>query len=125
MNYSEIESKVREATNDDPWGPSGQLMGEIAKYDTHSLCTMCALVLKCIDYKTTNKQLNAHVFQKKDTYTHCVFVCVQVDLHVRAVPRGDEHAVDQDAQRQQEELETGLQGTGTMARQYNGRPPLL
>ncbi|KAG2456177.1 EPN4 protein, partial [Polypterus senegalus] len=31
MNYSEIESKVREATNDDPWGPSGQLMGEIAR----------------------------------------------------------------------------------------------
>ncbi|KAM9469989.1 clathrin interactor 1a [Clarias gariepinus] len=31
MNYSEVESKVREATNDDPWGPSGQLMGEIAK----------------------------------------------------------------------------------------------
>ncbi|XP_026773735.3 clathrin interactor 1a isoform X1 [Pangasianodon hypophthalmus] len=31
MNYSETESKVREATNDDPWGPSGQLMGEIAK----------------------------------------------------------------------------------------------
>ncbi|XP_069755137.1 clathrin interactor 1a isoform X2 [Narcine bancroftii] len=31
MNYSETESKVREATNDDPWGPSGQLMAEIAK----------------------------------------------------------------------------------------------
>ncbi|GAA6226339.1 clathrin interactor 1-like [Lates japonicus] len=31
MNYSEVESKVREATNDDPWGPSGQLMGEIAR----------------------------------------------------------------------------------------------
>ncbi|KAJ8254701.1 hypothetical protein GJAV_G00196210 [Gymnothorax javanicus] len=31
MNYSEIESKVREATNDDPWGPSGQQMGEIAR----------------------------------------------------------------------------------------------
>uniref|UniRef100_UPI00398E864F clathrin interactor 1a isoform X3 n=1 Tax=Pristiophorus japonicus TaxID=55135 RepID=UPI00398E864F len=31
MNYSEIESKVREATNDDPWGPSGQLMADIAK----------------------------------------------------------------------------------------------
>ncbi|XP_004636073.1 clathrin interactor 1-like [Octodon degus] len=31
MNYSEIESKVREATNDGPWGPSGQLVGEIAK----------------------------------------------------------------------------------------------
>ncbi|XP_067103678.1 clathrin interactor 1a [Osmerus mordax] len=31
MNYSETESKVREATNDDPWGPSGQLMGEISR----------------------------------------------------------------------------------------------
>ncbi|KAK2903933.1 clathrin interactor 1a [Channa argus] len=31
MNYSELESKVREATNDDPWGPSGQLMSEIAR----------------------------------------------------------------------------------------------
>ncbi|XP_057706296.1 clathrin interactor 1a isoform X1 [Corythoichthys intestinalis] len=31
MNYSEIESKVREATNDDPWGPSGQLMSEISR----------------------------------------------------------------------------------------------
>ncbi|XP_075458318.1 clathrin interactor 1 isoform X2 [Ascaphus truei] len=31
MNYSEIESKVREATNDDPWGPSGHVMGDIAK----------------------------------------------------------------------------------------------
>ncbi|XP_029021497.1 clathrin interactor 1a isoform X2 [Betta splendens] len=31
MNYSEVESKVREATNDDPWGPSGQLMNEISR----------------------------------------------------------------------------------------------
>lgn len=31
MNYSEVESKVREATNDDSWGPSGQLMSEISK----------------------------------------------------------------------------------------------
>ncbi|KAJ8014873.1 hypothetical protein DPEC_G00020290 [Dallia pectoralis] len=31
MNYSEVESKVREATNDDPWGPSGQQMGEISR----------------------------------------------------------------------------------------------
>ncbi|XP_022069724.1 clathrin interactor 1a [Acanthochromis polyacanthus] len=31
MNYSEVESKVREATNDDPWGPSGQQMSEIAR----------------------------------------------------------------------------------------------
>ena len=32
MNYSEVESKVREATNDDPWGPSGQLMAEISRW---------------------------------------------------------------------------------------------
>jgi len=32
MNYSEIESKVREATNDDEWGPHGGLMQEVAQY---------------------------------------------------------------------------------------------
>ena len=32
MNYSEVEAKVREATNDDTWGPHGTLMNEIAKY---------------------------------------------------------------------------------------------
>lgn len=32
MNYSEVESKVREATNDDQWGPHGTLMNEIAKF---------------------------------------------------------------------------------------------
>lgn len=32
MNYTEIEAKVREATNDEAWGPHGQLMQEIAHY---------------------------------------------------------------------------------------------
>ncbi len=32
MNYSDVETKVREATNDESWGPSGSLMGDIAKY---------------------------------------------------------------------------------------------
>ncbi|GFY29698.1 clathrin interactor 1 [Trichonephila clavipes] len=31
MNYTEVEAKVREATNDDAWGPTGQLMQEIAQ----------------------------------------------------------------------------------------------
>lgn len=31
MNYSDTEAKVREATSDDPWGPSGSLMQEIAR----------------------------------------------------------------------------------------------
>ena len=32
MNYSEVEAKVREATNDESWGPHGGLMNEIAQY---------------------------------------------------------------------------------------------
>lgn len=31
MNYTEMEAKVREATNDVAWGPPGQLMQEIAQ----------------------------------------------------------------------------------------------
>ncbi|XP_075223818.1 clathrin interactor lqfR [Lycorma delicatula] len=31
MNYTEVEAKVREATNDDAWGPTGVLMQEIAQ----------------------------------------------------------------------------------------------
>ena len=34
MNYTETEAKVREATNDDPWGPAGSLMLDIA-HDTY------------------------------------------------------------------------------------------
>jgi hypothetical protein len=31
MNYTEMESKVREATNDEAWGPTGQLMQDLAQ----------------------------------------------------------------------------------------------
>lgn len=31
MNYTETEAKVREATNDEGWGPSGTLMQDIAQ----------------------------------------------------------------------------------------------
>ncbi|GKT64285.1 ENTH domain-containing protein [Colletotrichum tofieldiae] len=30
MNYTEMEAKVREATNNEPWGASSSLMQEIA-----------------------------------------------------------------------------------------------
>lgn len=30
MNYTETEAKVREATNEEPWGPTGQQMQELA-----------------------------------------------------------------------------------------------
>jgi len=32
MNYSEVEARVREATNDDAWGPHGAIMHEISQY---------------------------------------------------------------------------------------------
>lgn len=32
MNYTEIEAKVREATNDEAWGPTGQQMQEVAQH---------------------------------------------------------------------------------------------
>ena len=35
MNYSEVETKVREATNDDAWGPHGSAMAEIAQFYIH------------------------------------------------------------------------------------------
>ena len=31
MNYTEMEAKVREATNNEPWGASSTLMQEIAQ----------------------------------------------------------------------------------------------
>ncbi|WFD25205.1 Epsin-3, clathrin recruitment and traffic between the Golgi and endosome [Malassezia nana] len=38
LNISEIEAKVREATNDDPWGASSTLMQEIAQaHDFHEI----------------------------------------------------------------------------------------
>ena len=35
-NYSDAEAKVREATSNDPWGPSSALMGELAEYTYHA-----------------------------------------------------------------------------------------
>ena len=32
MNYTDVEAKVREATNDEAWGPHGTLMHEIAQF---------------------------------------------------------------------------------------------
>ena len=32
MNYTEAEAKVREATNEDPWGPPGPILQEITRY---------------------------------------------------------------------------------------------
>ena len=36
-NYSDAEVKVRDATSNEPWGPSGTVMAEIAEYTFHML----------------------------------------------------------------------------------------
>ena len=35
FNHSEAEAKVYEATNNDPWGPSADLLREITEYTFH------------------------------------------------------------------------------------------
>ena len=44
MNYTEAENLVREATNEDPWGPTGPQMKEISnltfQYGLHVLCCL-------------------------------------------------------------------------------------
>ena len=39
-NYTDAEVKVRDATSNDPWGPSGSVMSEIAEYTFHVLVTI-------------------------------------------------------------------------------------
>ena len=34
-NYTDAEAKVREATSNDPWGPSSAVMAELADYTFH------------------------------------------------------------------------------------------
>ncbi len=59
MNYTEIESKVREATNDDPWGPSGQLMGEIAR-QVEGILMLDLCFSSSESYVCICQQLNIH-----------------------------------------------------------------
>ncbi|VDO03827.1 unnamed protein product [Rodentolepis nana] len=35
MNYTELEIKVRDATNDEPWGPHGKILNDLAR-ETHN-----------------------------------------------------------------------------------------
>lgn len=38
MNYTEVEAKVREATNDEAWGPTGELLAalEVSQRNTQA-----------------------------------------------------------------------------------------
>ncbi|RKP11121.1 hypothetical protein THASP1DRAFT_7144, partial [Thamnocephalis sphaerospora] len=51
--YTEMQAKVRNATSNDPWGPSGTVMAEIAQatFDPHAFVEIMAIV---------DKRLNDH-----------------------------------------------------------------
>lgn len=69
MNYSDIEIKVREATNDEAWGPHGSLMQEIAqltfKYD-HYTEVMSVLWKRVFQEKENWRSVYKVVFFKKE-----------------------------------------------------------
>jgi epsin len=43
--YSDTQAKVRDATSNDPWGPSGTQMNEIAQLTYNQLSTMAQVSL--------------------------------------------------------------------------------
>ncbi|KAL5969551.1 Clathrin interactor 1 [Taenia solium] len=50
MNYTELENKVREATNDEPWGPHGKILNDLARetYDAEGLLEIMTMLLSRI-----------------------------------------------------------------------------
>ncbi|CDI97364.1 clathrin interactor 1 [Echinococcus multilocularis] len=50
MNYTELENKVREATNDEPWGPHGKILNDLARetHDTEGLLEIMTMLLSRI-----------------------------------------------------------------------------
>uniref|UniRef100_F6TPZ7 Epsin 1 n=1 Tax=Equus caballus TaxID=9796 RepID=F6TPZ7_HORSE len=84
-NYSEAEIKVREATSNDPWGPSSSLMSEIADltYNVVAFSEIMSMIWKRLNdhgknwrhvYKNWNFCTEGHVHVSFDT-------CGQSALH--------------------------------------------
>lgn len=56
MNYTELENKVREATNDEPWGPHGKILNDLARetYDAEGLLEIMTMLLSRIFPENSN-----------------------------------------------------------------------
>ncbi|KAI7900574.1 uncharacterized protein BX663DRAFT_458225 [Cokeromyces recurvatus] len=71
--FSEIQIKVREATSNDPWGPSGTLMNEIAQY-TYNEGDFIE-IMDMIDKRLNDKGKNwRHVFKALLLLDYCLHV---------------------------------------------------
>ncbi|KAI9311872.1 hypothetical protein BX666DRAFT_1993378 [Dichotomocladium elegans] len=71
--FSETQRKVREATSNDPWGPSGTLMNEIAQltYDQHHFIEIMDMIDKRLNDKGKNWR---HVFKALLLLDYCLHV---------------------------------------------------
>ncbi|RUS17397.1 hypothetical protein BC937DRAFT_90017, partial [Endogone sp. FLAS-F59071] len=69
--YTDVQAKVREATSNDPWGPSGTLMNEIAQatYNQHDFMEIMEMVDKRLNDKGKNWR---HVFKALTLLDYCL-----------------------------------------------------
>ncbi|KAI9474229.1 MAG: hypothetical protein EXX96DRAFT_581112 [Benjaminiella poitrasii] len=71
--FSDVQIKVREATSNDPWGPSGTLMNEIAQY-TYNESDFIE-IMDMIDKRLNDKGKNwRHVFKALLLLDYCLHV---------------------------------------------------
>ncbi|KAG4304945.1 hypothetical protein PORY_001620 [Pneumocystis oryctolagi] len=71
LKYSDVQNKVRSATSNDPWGPSGADMNEIARmtFDPHSFSE----VMDMLDRRMNDKGKNwRHVFKALTVLDYCL-----------------------------------------------------
>ncbi|KAL5262991.1 hypothetical protein ACHWQZ_G008415 [Mnemiopsis leidyi] len=80
MNYTDAETKVREASNDDPWGPSGTLMQEIAR-----------LTYQYTTYDEVMAMLWKRMFENKKNWRR-IYKCLLLLAYL--VRNGSERAVE-------------------------------
>uniref|UniRef100_A0A3P9C6X0 ENTH domain-containing protein n=1 Tax=Maylandia zebra TaxID=106582 RepID=A0A3P9C6X0_9CICH len=73
-NYTEAEIKVREATSNDPWGPSSSLMAEIADltFNVVAFAEVMGMVWKRLNDHGKNWR---HVYKAEEA--QCVLVSLQ------------------------------------------------
>ncbi|KAG2221014.1 hypothetical protein INT45_009263 [Circinella minor] len=71
--FSDVQRKVREATSNDPWGPSGTLMNEVAQltFNQHDFIEIMDMIDKRLNDKGKNWR---HVFKALLLLDYCLHV---------------------------------------------------
>lgn len=76
MNYTELENKVREATNDEPWGPHGKILHDLARetHDSESLVEIMTMLLNRIFPENSNNWRRIYKVLIKILKFHLMFL---------------------------------------------------